>query len=174
MSNAVRTPDCYCNGHPTVQCCNGHPTVTAMDYQCSMLSGHPSVAAMATQLLLQWITSVYTGPCFKRLITSVQGCSPRTPDCCYNELLMSNAVRTPDCCYNELLMSNAVRTPDLFGRGCYSVKQSAILPSCSDNILIVSSIVGRLVDERRPPRTLLARNDIVAQTSSSFSPPGKN
>ena len=161
---------------------------------------------MDTRLLLQWITSVHTRPCFKRLITSVQGCSPRTPDCCcngllmsnavrtpdccynellmsnavrtldccYNELLMSNAVRTPDCCYNELLMSNAVRTPDLFARDCYSVKQSAILPSAAR--MSSSSDVSHfsLVDEGLTPRPILGGTDIVAQTSTSFSPPGKN
>ena len=145
---------------------------------------------MDTRLLLQWITSVHTRPCFKRLITSVQGCSPRTPDCCYNELLMSNAVRTPDCCYNELLMSNAVRTPDccynellmsnavrtpdLFARDCYSVKQSAILPSAAR--MSSSSDVSdfSLVDEGLTPCHPLRGTDIVAQTSTPFSPPGKN
>ena len=141
MFNAVRTPDCYCNGHPTV---------TAMD----------------TRLLLQWTTSVHTGPSFKRLITSVQGCSPRTPD----------------CCHNELLMSNAVRTLDLFARDCYSVKQSAILPSPVRmssssgvfHISLASAATGTLGAEKRTPRTLLGCIDIVAQTSTFFSPPGKN
>ena len=79
-------------------------------------------------------------------------------------------------------MSNAVRTPDLFARDCYSVKQLAILPSSARmsssfdviDVSLASAATDMLLAERRPPRTLLGGNDIVAQTSASFSPPGKN
>ena len=71
-------------------------------------------------------------------------------------------------------MSNAVRTPDLFARDCYSVKQSAILPS-ADRMSSSSDVSHfSLVAEGLTPRPLLGGTDIVAQTSTSFSPHGKN